>query len=62
MKYEKHEAARKEKVNTLNLKRQSIPMFAGRPDRETVIGSEDLCNLTIALGLYQDVNEFVLHI
>jgi hypothetical protein len=31
-------------------KRFHIPLFAGRPDRETVIGQEDIVNLKIALN------------
>lgn len=36
-----------------------IPMGAGRPKRDTVIDSEDICNLTIALGLSSSVNGFL---
>lgn len=34
-----------------------IPPFTGRPDRDTVIGHEDIINLQIALGTARTVEE-----
>jgi hypothetical protein len=36
-----------------------IPMFTGRPQRETAINKEDIINLLIALGTCLDVNDFI---
>jgi hypothetical protein len=36
-----------------------IPMGAGRPARDTMIGSDDICNLSIALGTSSSVDGFL---
>jgi hypothetical protein len=36
-----------------------IPMFGGRPEREQVIGKDDLMNLKIAFNTCNDVNQFL---
>jgi len=36
-----------------------IELLSGRPDRQTVIGSEDICNLLIALHKTEDVSDFL---
>jgi hypothetical protein len=38
-----------------------IPWLGGRPERDTIIDKEDICNLKIALGQYPDVKDFVKH-
>ena len=37
--------------------REKIPFLEGRPDRDAMIGKDDLLNLRIALGLHIDVSE-----
>jgi len=41
--------------NTLNF----IPMFEGRPNRDTDIGHEDILNLQIALNTTNSVTDFL---
>ena len=41
--------------NTLNC----IPMFGGRPSRDTVIGNDDILNLQIALNTTNSVSAFL---
>ena len=36
-----------------------IPFLEGRPDRDTVIGKDDLSNLKITLNLYHTVDELI---
>lgn len=36
-----------------------IPWKGGRPERETVINDEDICNLKIALGTAQSLEHFL---
>jgi hypothetical protein len=36
-----------------------IPFLGGRPDRDTVIGKDDILNLVIALNETGSVNEFL---
>lgn len=38
---------------------RSIPLFSGRPDRQKVIGREDLMDLDILLNTCASVEEFV---
>ena len=44
------------------LKADYIPFFSGRPERETVIGKEDLMNLEIVLNTTKTVEEFLTKI
>jgi len=37
-------------------------LLTGRPDRDTIIGQDDILNLKIALGSTNDVNEFIKEI
>jgi len=41
--------------NTINC----IPMFGGRPKRDTVIGDDDILNLQIALNTSNSVTDFL---
>ena len=36
-----------------------IPLFGGRPNRSTVIGSDDIANLIIALNTAKSIDDFV---
>ena len=38
---------------------ERIELLSGRPYRQTVIGSDDICNLLIALHKTEDVNQFL---
>ena len=40
------------------LKMARIPFLGGRPERDTVIGSDDICNLNIALATCTTFKEF----
>jgi len=40
------------------LRHPQIAWLAGRPDRETVISTDDILNLQIALNTAQDLEEF----
>jgi hypothetical protein len=44
------------------LKPDYIPFLSGRPERETVIGKEDLMNLEIMLNTTKTEEEFVTKI
>ena len=44
------------------LKADYIPFLSGRPERETVIGKEDLMNLEIVLNTTKTVEEFITKI
>lgn len=44
------------------LKADYIPFLSGRPERETVIGKEDLMNLEIVLNTTKTVEEFIAKI
>ena len=37
-----------------------IPLFGGRPNRDKVIGNEDLIDLKISIETIKDVNEFLM--
>jgi hypothetical protein len=39
-----------------------IPLGSGRPERETVIGKDDMMNVEIALNLSETVEEFLKQI
>jgi len=41
------------------LKKDYIPFLGGRPKRITVIGQEDIINLSIALNTTKSVDEFI---
>jgi len=40
------------------LRQGDIPFLGGRPDRETVISTDDILNLQIALNTAQDLEKF----
>jgi hypothetical protein len=44
------------------LKPDYIPFLSGRPERETVIGKDDLMNLEIAIGTTTTVDEFLKNV
>lgn len=39
-----------------------IPMFKGRPERETIISEDDILNIKITLEAFKDVSEFIKRI
>jgi len=41
------------------LRKDFIPLFAGRPKREQVINQDDIVDVRIALGTTRSVQEFV---
>ncbi|MBD3261782.1 MAG: hypothetical protein GF334_08990 [Candidatus Altiarchaeales archaeon] len=41
------------------LSKGSIPFKGGRPERDVIINDDDICNLKIALGTAQSLNEFL---
>jgi hypothetical protein len=41
------------------MKKGFIPFLGGRPERETVIGQEDIVNLSIVLNTTNSVEEFI---
>jgi hypothetical protein len=44
------------------MKPDYIPFLSGRPNRETIIGKDDLMNMAIALNTTDSVEEFVKNI
>ena len=44
------------------LKPDYIPFLSGRPNRENVIGKDDLINLAIVLNTTETVEEFIKNI
>ncbi len=42
-------------TKSLLLTEEKIPFLQGRPEREASIDKDDILNLRIALGLYEDV-------
>jgi hypothetical protein len=44
------------------LKKDFIPFKGGRPEREKVIGKEDVLNLAIALNTSETFEEFLQHV
>lgn len=55
--YHDHECATVKDLG--KTKKFHIPMFRGRPNRDTVISADDICNLKIALELNKNSQEFI---
>jgi len=57
---EKRNVLDKRQVKLENIMKEGyIPFLSGRPDRNTVIGSDDVLNLRIALNTTGSVEEFL---
>lgn len=41
------------------LKKSYIPFGSGRPDRDEIINSDDMCNLKIALVVSSNTDDFI---
>jgi hypothetical protein len=39
-----------------------IPLYSGRPKRDTVINNDDILNLQIAIGVSSSIEEFVTQV
>jgi hypothetical protein len=48
-----------EEITARRIELERIELLKGRPDRQTVIGSEDVCNLLIALYKTESVEQFL---
>ena len=44
------------------VKKDFIPLFSGRPLRDTVIGKEEILNLEIALNTARSLEEFIAQV
>jgi len=46
-------------ITARRIELEHIELLSGRPERQTVIGSEDVCNLLIALHKTESVEQFL---
>jgi len=46
-------------ITARRIELEHIELLSGRPDRQTVIGSDDIINLLIALHKTEDVSDFI---
>jgi len=54
----KNEVNKKLSESGLNIKVKNIPFLGGRPERDTVICSDDIVNIKIACGACKSLEEF----
>jgi hypothetical protein len=48
-----------EEITARRIELERIAMLSGRPSRTTVINSDDIINMLIALHKTQDINDFI---